>query len=531
MTPIVADAASAWPDIVALDLLDLPHFPKHALPDVLREWVAAESHATQTPADLPGLLALAVCSACIARRVVVEPRAGWREPVNLYTAVLLEPSNRKSAVFSSAARPLRDVEAELIDAARPAVARARSDRRRQECLIARLERKGDPKAGDLAAELAEQAEPVMPRLIVDDATAEKLGIMLADQGGRIASMSPEGGVFDLMAGLYSKSGIPQFGVYLMGHSGDDLVTDRVSRPSVRVERPALTCAYVIQPAVIRGLAGAPAFRGRGLLARFLYAAPRSWIGEREIAPAPVSDATLSAYRLAVRALAEDDGGAVLRLTSGAAGLLRDWESEVEAMLADGGAMESVRDWGGKLAGATLRIAAVLHCAERGPVGHIEGPTLAAAVAIARYLVPHADAVLTMILGDEEGAGDDARYLLRWIVRHDRREFTRSEAQHHGKRRFPRASDIDPALAELTRRGYIRPQQMKTTGPGRPPSPTYAVNPAVFADPKRRSHNSRNPLQPANCGNNGSASDLSTDGAGGEALPGMTTCEGPYETGH
>ena len=73
-------------------------------------------------------------------------------------------------------------------------------------------------AGNLAAELAEQTEPVLPRLIVDDATAEKLGMMLAEQGGRIASMSPEGGVFDLMAGLYSKSGMPQFGVYLMGHS-------------------------------------------------------------------------------------------------------------------------------------------------------------------------------------------------------------------------------------------------------------------------------------------------------------------------
>lgn len=82
---------------------------------------------------------------------------------------------------------------------------------------------------------------MLPRLIVDDATAEKLGIMLAEQGSRIASMSPEGGVFDLMAGLYSKNGIPQFDVYLKGHSGDDLVTDRVSRKSLRVEQPALTC--------------------------------------------------------------------------------------------------------------------------------------------------------------------------------------------------------------------------------------------------------------------------------------------------
>ena len=69
----------------------------------------------------------------------------------------------------------------------------------------------------------------------------------------------------------------------MGHSGDDLITDRVSRKSICVERPALTCAYAIQPQVVEGLAENTAFRGRGLLARFLYAAPQSWIGRREVA--------------------------------------------------------------------------------------------------------------------------------------------------------------------------------------------------------------------------------------------------------
>jgi hypothetical protein len=86
------------------------------------------------------------------------------------------------------------------------------------------------------------AEPALPRLLVDDAAEEKLGMILAKQGGRSASMSPERGAFDLMAGSYSKGGIPQFGVYLIGHSGDHLITDRVSRTSVRVQRPALTPA-------------------------------------------------------------------------------------------------------------------------------------------------------------------------------------------------------------------------------------------------------------------------------------------------
>ena len=176
----------------------------------------------------------------IARRVVVEPEPGWRKPVNLFVAVLLEPGNRKSAVFADATRPLRELEAELIEAARPTVARQQCERRQSEARLKKLERQAAEKedtdagrkAGDLAADLAELPESVLPRLIVDDATSEKLN-MLAEQGGHIASMSPEGGVFDVMAGLYSKSGIPQFAVYLKGHSGDDLITDRVSRKSVR----------------------------------------------------------------------------------------------------------------------------------------------------------------------------------------------------------------------------------------------------------------------------------------------------------
>lgn len=506
-----------WPEVVSFEVRELPEFPAHCLPKSLREWVLAESHATQTPVDLAGLLALAVCSACLARLVVVEPRPSWREPVNLFVTVLLDPGNRKSAVFSDAMTPLRELEAELIEAARPSVARALSDRRQNERRLQKLEKvaaeKGDDeaghKAGNLAADLASQVEPALPRLIVDDATSEKLGMMLAEQGGRIASMSPEGSVFDLMAGLYSKSGIPQFGVYLMGHSGDDLVVDRVSRKSVRVDRPALTCAYTMQPAVIEGLAENAAFRGRGLLARFLYAAPQSWIGRRKIAPAPVSNATRELYRQTVRTLAESNSESVLHLSPDALVSLQEWETEIEDMLDDGGTMEIMRDWGAKLAGATLRIAAVLHCVEHGPAGQIETRTISAAIEISRYLVPHAEAVLNMMSAKESPTDENARYVLRWIERHSKQQFTKSEAQHHGKRRFKKAEDIDTALTELSRRGLIRLKLTQATGPGRPPSPAYEVNPVVFADgnSKRRSHNSHNSVvESANedCGNNGSA---------------------------
>jgi hypothetical protein len=332
-------------------------------------------------------------------------------------------------------------------------------------------------------------------------------MMLAEQRGRIASMSPEGGVFDLMAGLYSKSGMPQFDVYLKGHSGDDLITDRVTRNSVRVSHPALTCAYTIQPQVIKGLAENPAFRGRGLLARFLYAFPESWIGHREIAPAPMPEETNQAYHRMVKAVARNTADTVLQLTAEASTVFRDWEAEIETMLADGGALENMRDWGGKLAGATLRLAAVMHWFTRGREDNIAATAIRAAITIARYLIPHAEAVLNMMQANTGPSDDDAQYVLSWIQRHGRRQFTKSEAQHHGKRRFPKAQDIDPVLQTLVSRGYIRPIPAALSGPGRPSSPVFEVNPTVFADSSpevhpRSSNDLTEPSKHDNSGNNG-----------------------------
>ena len=49
---------------------------------------------------------------------------------------------------------------------------------------------------------------------------------------------------------------------------------------------------------------------------------------------------------------------MLQLDAEAAVRLRKWETEIEVMLGEGGQMEIMRDWGAKLAGATLRLAEV-----------------------------------------------------------------------------------------------------------------------------------------------------------------------------
>jgi hypothetical protein len=121
--------------------------------------------------------------------------------------------------------------------------------------------------------------PPLPRWLVDDATPEALAGLLATYG-RIALLSPEGDVFDQMAGRYNQAG-PNLGVYLKGHAGDLLKVDRRGRPPEYVERPCLTIGLAVQPEVLRGLAGRPGFGGRGLLARFLYSLPESLVGRRQ----------------------------------------------------------------------------------------------------------------------------------------------------------------------------------------------------------------------------------------------------------
>lgn len=490
---------NGWPEINPLDEHEVPEFPTESLPDPLRRWVEAESVATQTPPDLAGLLTIAVCAASIAGRVKVQASEAWSEPTNVFVTVALDPANRKSAVFSEATRPLREIEDELIAAAKPEIERLESERRQEEGRLRSLEKKGEfneearQEALDLAAELTEKPIPQMPRLLVDDATPEKIGMLLAEQEGRIASFSPEGNVFDLMVGGYSKNSTPQFDIYLKGHSGDDLRTDRVGRESIRVLAPALTCGYTVQPSVLRSLAANKALRGRGLLARFLFAIPKSRIGHRHINPAPVPKDVQADYAQLIRRLNSDSPKLTLMLTTEAEFRFLEWQRIIESDLAEGGALEAIRDWGGKLAGATLRIAAIFNVVEYGVKREIQAATMDSAIQIAQYLIEHAKAAFALLETLDE-ADSDARYLLRWIRQTAERKFSKRDAHQQRKNRFKKITDLEPVLVDLVERGYIRqdatlPEKKK----GRNPSPLYEVNPAVFgvSDSKTLdSHNSQ-----------------------------------------
>jgi replicative DNA helicase len=327
----------------------------------------------------------------------------------------------------------------------------------------------------------------VPRWLVDDATPEALAGLLATYG-RIALLSPEGDVFDQMAGRYNQGAGPNLGVYLKGHAGDLLKVDRRGRPPEYVERPCLTIGLAVQPEVLRGLAGRPGFGGRGLLARFLYSLPESLVGRRLVGASPVPPTVADRYALELHALAAsraapagDDSPAVLTLDQEAGELLLGFERDLEPRLAAAsGDLAHLAGWAAKLAGATCRIAGLLHLA-----GHLRdgwnqpigGDTFAGAARLADYLVDHARAVFDLMGADPRV--DDARWLLDWITRTGQVQFTRRDAHAAAPRgRFPKATSLDPAIGLLEEHGWLRRVDADPVGPkgGRPASPRFLVNP-------------------------------------------------------
>ena len=151
---------------------------------------------------------------------------------------------------------------------------------------------------DLEAELPD--EPHRITLTTLDATPEALEQLMQANRGRMAVISDEGGMFDIMSGRYSFEAEP--GCVSQGAYG----WPAQHRPvfSKRLHRAArlFTMCIVPQPGVIQGLKDKPFMRNRGLLARFLYAIPESPIGKRENSPVSIPDGIHLDYRAVIARL-------------------------------------------------------------------------------------------------------------------------------------------------------------------------------------------------------------------------------------
>lgn len=500
--------------------------PLEAFPDWAASHIQSVADALQVPSDLPVLLALTTMGGASQKKVVVEIRPGWTEPLSLWGVAVLESGTRKSAAFKLMVSPIEEYEAVLQKQTSREYVKAKDQ---QEVLEKRLERakktaeKASAEDRDAVLanvrmareELENHSVPRVPQLWIDDTTSEALLQILAENNGRMLAMSAEGDLFKYMTGRYSK-GPSVLNTYKKSWSGEEAVRDnRITRESTSVSNPALSIGICAQPQVLEDLTQKRTFRGEGLLARFLWVVPSSNVGYRTTGlDVPELDLeTKAEYDRRIKRIwqldpKDSDGDEwvphTLRLDAAARRVLSDFESEVETMLRDGGRLEGLKDWGSKLVGQAVRIAGVLHIAHfYTPESHIGRGTMEAAIDLARSFIPHAKAAYDLLNANEQNR--IVRYVWRRICEkhngHPAPQNTHNPQNPdsgnngdtgstnfltkrdvwqmvRGKNEISSVHDLDPILRQLEAHHLIRVVDRKTKGPGRPPSPIILVNPLV-----------------------------------------------------
>ena len=473
-----------WETPIPFDDFTLPEFPTDALPPAVRDYVQAVAETTQTSADMAAVASLAILSICVQGKYRIWGKPDWWEPLNTYCVVVLPPSERKSAVISLMTAPLEEYEKEVntvLDAQIIESQMMRSILEKERRSLEDKVSKGKATVEDVtkkAQEIAAFKEIQPLKLFVDDVTSERLTSILAENRGRAAIASAEGGIFDILNGIYTKN--VNIDVFLKGHSGDTIRVERIGRACESIDHPTLTMLLAVQPEVLHGLMSNGTFNGRGLTARFLYSIPKSFRGNRKFYTNPISDAVKASYNHLIRTLlVNNQNDEPLRLTQGATLVLEkiylNTESRFHTDLAE------IESWAGKYTGAVLRIAGLLHIAENNGIpefSDVSEQTMKNAVRIGEYFLEHAKAAYSLMGADP--VNKQGEYLLSKIQKAQVREFSRRDAMRMC-RGIKTAESIQPVLNRLCEYGYIAPKPTEPVlGVGRRPSEVYLTNPILLA---------------------------------------------------
>jgi hypothetical protein len=326
--------------------------------------------------------------------------------------------------------------------------------------------------------------PSIPRLRADDVTPEKLGQVMAENGGRMAILASEGGIVDTLAGRYDNSGKPNLDLTLKSWDGEEpWARDRVSTNSVSIERPLLTFGLAVQPDVIRSMAGHRALKDRGLIGRMLFAIPRTRMGRRDVDPAPADSTILDWWDRRLTALLNlpderDELGETvthrIEFDAEAQRRLVEFQAEIEVLLGEDNVLGEMGDWGGKLVGHVGRIAGLLHLIDGRGDEAVEAAVVDRAIEIGRFLIPHAQAAYALLDADPDA--DGAKKLLRWIRRKALSGFTSRDALEGISKRYRSSACVERSLNLLVERGHVRAVAMPAKPVrGRPASQVFEVN--------------------------------------------------------
>ncbi|TIP28571.1 MAG: DUF3987 domain-containing protein [Mesorhizobium sp.] len=340
----------AWPGPlpIAATLPPVRRFHADLLPEALRRYVFDVAERQQSPVDFSAVSALVAVSAVVGNRVRIAPKTNddWTVVPNLWGGIIGRPSAMKSPAMQSALAPVyglqdamrKDWESETRSARIDQTLATLNSKEAKKQAEKALKGGDKDKARSIMAESMDadcQADTPCPRLVVNDATVEKLGELLNENPRGLLLIRDE--LPGFLAKMESEEFQSERAFYLEAFNGDGRFTyDRIGRGTVQIESCTLSIVGGIQPSriapIVRGaLTGAT---NDGLIQRLQLSVwpddnpSWKWVDRHPNAAAREAyDKVFS--DLHSMDLGSTENPAVMRFAPGAQEVFRDWMSGVQ----------------------------------------------------------------------------------------------------------------------------------------------------------------------------------------------------------
>ena len=485
-----------WSEPLPFSEISKLEYPVSAFPDLARSAITDFHEYGQMPVPLIGGSVLASMSVAIQSLVNVARDSRLISPVSLDILSVAVSGERKSAADTALSEGIRravyelreDMHKENLD--RKAKHSAWSSRvegvkaaiKRTASSGQQVDKDNKPKGKSidgLEKDLEEllKNEPERQKTIEifhEDATVEGLAYAIATGWHSHALWSDEGGIVTGGHGMRRETIMAFFGLCNRLWDGKEYRPTRKTVDSPAVIGKRFTANIMLQPCVLHRLVGNGESRDTGFLARFLIAHPESTMGTR-LYREPKDSAILDRFSNRIHLFAKKEPDLlngiaqpkVIRLSSEAKKLWRNYHDATEQQMAPGGELLNVFDFASKSSDNVARIAALFHVFEHGLEGEISETTLSNAIRVAAWYLNETNRVLSKVAEPPHIAR--AKNLSEWL--RGRGEVNAAYILTHGHNSVRTKDKRNLALNLLVELNHCR--LVETDG-----STTVIVNPAL-----------------------------------------------------
>jgi Protein of unknown function (DUF3987) len=482
-----------WPEPQPLPegLPPVDPFPHELLPAAVAPWVADVAERMQVPSDYVAVAVMTALGSVLGRQIGIYPKRhdDWLVVPNLWGAIIGRPGLLKTPALQEALRPLTALECAAKDehAAEQRLWEARREVEAEAKKLRGTKIKDDLKSGRSADSIAqelvdtqnESPEPTRRRFMTNNATIEKLGVILGENPNGVLLFRDE-----LIGWLRSMEGEgceADRAFYLEAWNGTGRFTyDRIGRGTVDIEAACLSVLGGIQPGPLLSYLEARAWDGAGddgLLQRFQLAVwPDVIRGWRNVDRAPDAQARRTAHAVFDHFANLRPSTPALRFDAAAQRAFEAWRGKLEQRLRAGDLHPAFEAHLAKYRSLLPALALICHLSDNDPGKPVSEGAFDRAEAWCDYLETHAtriyaalekpDQAAARALGERIQSGDvPSPFKLRDIYR------------RHWSGIATRESTAE-AVSVLCDLGWLRRDEITTTARGGRPSETFHINPAL-----------------------------------------------------